>query len=54
MRETCRSYRETYKEENMFDCRYCGGEYCWRCKVNHVAECARKKDEASPEPPPRS
>ena len=42
VRETCRGCGETFKEDNMYVCPHCGGEYCWRCKGTHIENCSAR------------
>jgi len=46
LRETCRGCGESYTEDNMFDCPHCGGEYCWRCRDGHIAECSHGQSDS--------
>jgi hypothetical protein len=43
VREAWRVCCETNSDDILFDCPHCGGEYCWRCRDEHISECAGRK-----------
>jgi len=47
MRISCESCHETYKDENIMECPYCKGDYCWRCYSSHVDRHRERASRAS-------
>lgn len=51
-RDYCGVCGETYSEDNLVTCRYCGREFCYRCGDSGEAECRRCKETGRAGAPP--